>query len=897
MMKADRRSGRGFAPELSLPVNLGAGLAGGPAKECHVMTRRYYVLVTAVALLGLCPQAGAQAKMPESNPTAGAAEGAPTRIDPLKDPRCQRKFEQFFGPEGVKVDMSASKLDDGAFAKKLSHAATEATDDTDFQVYLYDKACIFGLRVPTSYELVQQALTTLDSLAPRSRNQWDEYRLALFRKMYGLAKPAGRKSMGEDLVVQLIAVGNIRAEAGRWAEAAELYRQAVKMAELLKSSQKDRAAAKLARATHMNAVGELCRKLVQDPDNAKLRMSAIDAYLGLLDSPAGARALLNPSVGQVYCTYVPLAAKGTRELASAVLMELGNWYVAMARKAPPTTRPTLARRAASYYRAYLRKLSQQGATVAAVQEARATINAALKQAGLASLPNEVLFRDPVVQKAFDRAVDWLWSRQAADGAWVTHTEGDSHDYGNYNTRSTATALAALLAGGASITDSRVVKAVRWLEPTVTRQTEGVAFRCLVWMEVQKRKPGAARRMLSNDVTTMVRATRNGSYGETVTSWNYARIQESWPGPVGVDAGERAGLKAPRSYWQLVAGFWSGRQRADGDISPSSKVNAKAEPNTRLTVNGAGCLALALNRLHGPDAVKKLSGIDVEPLTRVLDWMDKNFASLAALRPENTLARDRGDLPSHRAPAGEASAPEHLIFSEAFYMLSNIGLVTGREKLGQVKWWADGSRYLAGLQNTDGSWGGIIDTARVVLFLTNGYSYEQANQADLPALLTGAAAAATAPATTRPAEPEPLSDFEARRLLRSRESTLKSRLRNHPENQAVARQLVRLYVLELKEPQKALAYADRTGNYWIKRYIGLLSTAPNTLGQDEALGLADWHLQMADGATDDGRTLALTRAVGYYRAYLARNPGFASDAEKAKTSLERATDALSAMSGP
>ncbi len=131
------------------------------------MTRRDYVIVTAVALLGLCPQAGAQANMPESNPTAGAAEAAPARIDPRKAPRCQRKFEQLFGPEAVKVDMSASKLDDGAFAKKLSHAAAEATDDTDFQVYLYDKVCIFGLRVSTSYKLVQQALTTLDSIATR----------------------------------------------------------------------------------------------------------------------------------------------------------------------------------------------------------------------------------------------------------------------------------------------------------------------------------------------------------------------------------------------------------------------------------------------------------------------------------------------------------------------------------------------------------------------------------------------------------------------------------------------------------------------------------------------------------------------------------------------------------
>lgn len=853
------------------------------------MTRQYYVIMMAAALW-LCSPARTQTRVTEAPATTQPAATKPKLIDPLKDPRCQRKFEQYFGPEAVKVDMSTSKLDDGAFAEKLSRAAAGAAGDRGFQVYLYDKVCVFGLRTSKSFKLVQQALKTLDALAPQSRNQWDGYRLELLRKMYPMARPAERKSIGEDLAVQLIASGNQRAEAGLWSEAAEFYRQAVKTTVLLRSPRKYRAETKLAHATHMNDVGEICRKLDQDPDNHKLRMSAIEAYLGLLDQPTMAMGLLNPSVGEAYRIYVPLAAKDPQQLASEVLLELGNWYKTMARKAPPTTKPTLARRAVEYYRCYLQKLARQGATISAVQKARSEINAELERAGLDELPDEVLFRDPVVQKAFDRAVDWLWNHQASDGAWVTHTTSDAYDYGNYNTRSTSTVLAALLAGGASVKDDRVVQAVRWLEPTVTKQTEGVAFRCLLWMELQKQRPGAARNMLSKDMATLVRATRNGGYGETVTDWNYARIERSWPGPVGVDAGEQAGLRAPRSYWQLVAGYWSGRQKPDGEIAPSSKGGDRTEPETRLTVNGAGCLALALNRLYGPDAVKKLSGSNVEPLARTLEWMDKNFKSLDALRPKDALNRDKDDR-----------ATEHFIFSEAFYMLSNIGLVTGREKLGQVKWWANGGRYLAGLQNTDGSWGGIIDTARLVLFLTNGYKYEQANQADLPALLTGAAAAPT----TKPADPNDATDInnpemteeEIKRRLDRWESKLKSDLSRHPESQTIARKLVRFYVLEMKEPKKALPYADRTGDYWIKRYICLLNVDAATLGRDEALGLANWHMQMSDGGTGDGRKIALTRATEYYRVYLGLNPNFTPEVEKAKASLKKADDALSDISGP
>jgi hypothetical protein len=843
------------------------------------MKRRRVVLILALAGWLACHAARAQQTQPApGGGPAGAAPPAPA--NPLTDPNCQRRFEATFGPEAIKVDLSASKLDDADFAEKLAAAADKADGDTGFQVYLHDKVCIFGLRLPKTHALVGQTLAKLDCLAPRQRRCWEDYRLELCRQSYRLAKAADRTSLGEDLIVELIIVADLRAEAGKWDEALELYQQAVQTASVLKSGQKEVAAEKINWINRLREVQALRRRLEQYPGDAKLRTSVIDAYLGILDDPGGAVDLLNADVGEAYRTYVPLAARLPGDLASGLLMELGNWYKTLARQAPVSVRAVLVRQAREYYLACIRKLRLEGGTISAVQQAVTKINASLTEIGQDKLPEKMFFRDRVVQYSLDKAVKWLWNAQAPDGCWVTYKTGDTFEYGAFNTLPTAAALAALLGGGASVEDARAVKAIRWLEPTATKQTGGLAFRCLAWQEVQKRKPGQAGQLLAKDVAALVLGTRDGSYGETVTSLGYTTFARSWQAPLGVDAGQQGGLKAQRAYWQMVAGYWAGQQRPDGGMGPYHKGDSRKNPGAANTIIGAASLAIAFGWLYGPEAVRNPQGAQCEPLARALGWLDENFTTLTDLQPEERQG-DKKD-----------GAPEYVIFGDATYMLSRLGLATGRDKLGQVKWWTDGGRRIAGLQRPDGSWGNIVDTALAVLFMTNGYKFEQANFGALPALLAGPA---TRPATTQDAGPATMGlDAREAELLKNRESNLKYLLRSHPGNRAVAEQLVRLYVLELRQPQKALQYADQTGNFLVKRFIGLLGKDMSTLYTGELLGLADWHVALADGAPDAGRQLALARAADYYQNYLARKPALPADAAKARASLEEARDALAAM---
>jgi hypothetical protein len=387
----------------------------------------------------LQPAAGKPSIGPASAPAAMQA------VDPRKDPGCQRRFDAAYGPEAAKTEASPSKVDDGELAEKLAAAAAKADDDAGFQVYLYDKACVFGLRFARTAPLVKDIIGKLDALAPMQRSCWEEYRLGLCRQMQRAAPAADRTRLGEELVVQSIIVGDLRAEAGKWDEAVELYQQAVQTASVRKSRQKDAAAEKLNQANQMKEVLALRRRFDQKPSDTTLRISIIDAYLGLLDDPAGAVGLLNAEVGEAYRTYIPLAARSPAELPSSTLLELGNWYKTLARPAMAAAKPTLVKRMREYYRAHIEKLRNEGATVAVVQAVLTKINSSLKEVGQDRLLDHGLFRDPAVQISFKKAIQWLWQMQADEGAWVTSRVADLT--GAHTFAPTSIVAAALLGGG------------------------------------------------------------------------------------------------------------------------------------------------------------------------------------------------------------------------------------------------------------------------------------------------------------------------------------------------------------------------------------------------------------------------------------------------------------------
>ena len=844
------------------------------------------------------PAAGKPSIGPASAPEASQA------VDPRKDPGCQRRFDAAYGPEAARTEASPSKVDDGELAEKLAAAAAAETGDPGYQVYLYDKACVFGLRLARTAPLVKDIIGKLDALAPMQRSCWEEYRLGICRQMQLTAPAADRTRLGEEFVVQSIIVGDLRAEAGKWDEAAEQYQQAAQVASAVKSQRKQAATEKLTQVTRMKEVLALRKRLDQQPDNAKLRTSVIDAYLGLTDDPAGAGEILNPAVGESYCTYIPQASRNPAELPSGALLELGNWYNTLARPATAAAKPTLVRRMRDYYLAHIEKLRTEGATVAAVQTALAKINAGLREVGQDRLLDHGLFRDPAVQISFKKAIQWLWQMQADDGAWVTSRVADLT--GVNTLAPTSIVAAALLGGGASVIDPRIAKTLRWLEQDNTTNTDGMSFRCLVFQEVQKQKPGRGAQILSRDMSALVRGAVQGGYAPTLE--NRERILpmpiHSWPPPLAVEAAELSGPKAPRIYWQQVEAFWVGQQRSDGGFTYEVLKDGQRISTVYNTIVGAGTLAVALSHLYGSEAIKKPADAHCESLARALVFLDTNFTNVSDLRPIDVSTLKKL---ANQNTYPDGSAPEYIMHAQAAYMLSQLGLATGRETFGKVRWWDDASKYVVSQQRADGSWGNIEDTALVILYMLNGYKYEQAYQKSLPALLLEDKPSSTKTPSKKPesnssqsaasAKQKAKADAEATealRLLRVKESNLIRQAKAQPGNKAVAEQLVRLHVVELCEPEKALEFADNTGNFMIKRLIKLLNTDSNIMYGCELLSMADWQMELAEGAPVSGRKASLAKAVACYEKFLARKPAIPAEAVRARALLESARAALAIM---
>lgn len=318
---------------------------------------------------------------------------------------------------------------------------------------------------------------------------------------------------------------------------------------------------------------------------------------------------------------------------------------------------------------------------------------------------------------------------------------------------------------ASVDDPRIAKTVRWLEQANTTNTDGMSFRCLVFQEVQKQKPGRGAQILARDMSALVRGAVEGGYAPTLE--NKERILpmpiHSWQAPLAVEAAELYGTKAPRTYWQQVEAFWVGQQRSDGGFTYEVLTDGQRVSTVYDTIVGAGSLAVALSHLYGSETIKKPADAHCESLARALVFLDTKFIDVSDLRPIDVLTLKK-IMNKNTYPDG--SAPEYIMHAQAAYMLSQLGLATGRETFGKVRWWDDASKYVVSLQSADGSWGNIEDTALVVLYMLNGYKYEQAYQKSLPALLPEDKPSSTKTPSKKPATRSSWPACQPYRLRRS-----------------------------------------------------------------------------------------------------------------------------------
>ena len=793
----------------------------------------------------------------------GASAVAPA----VAAPKPEKLFQELFGAEARKVQASSSRLDDALFAQKLLKNSRTLTEAPAFRLYLYEKVYEFGIRSPKGYAAAQTALNLLVQSLPNRQEEWDENRLELYKLQYRAAVGTAKRTRGESYITQCMVVGDHKAAKGKWRDAAGFYNQAVSTATLLRSLQKPQAAEKLAKAEQMKRIEQLVEQLEKDPTKTTTRVALVRMYVELDDVPSAAK-YVNPTVGEPWRTYVPLAAKPAAGLPTQVCYELGNWYRTLAFSARPGARDVLAGRAKDYYLSYLQKLRTGGATVGQLEGARLKINTALKGVGQRPLPRETVSGQPGVQRAMDKAIAYLWSQQVGLGSWPVSTSS-SYTEGYYNTRPTAQVMLALMGTGVKLRDKRLSKALRYLETRNTPRTEGIALRAMVWEQAYRQRGGLYHRRLGRDVNALIVGTTTGGYYYRV-DYGSSSSQNcySWSPPMGVAAGARQRVRVPRKYWQVCLTYWTKQQKADGGwaYQTTSTASSRGKPSAYWTTAGLATCALCLRQLYGPEAVRRMSGSSTECLRKGFSWMDKNFRGVVGLRGDSSYY-----LSTYRSSENSVYA--------GLWHLSRLGLLTGRRKIADLDWYRVGCEYLLSTQGADGSWGDPTSTARAILFLVNGRKLHDSGIAAVtpvtPIGRTGVVA-----------ETDPV-----KRIARKKADVLKERLKTKPDSTTIPQELVRLYVVELEEPASAVPYADKTGQKGTPRLVALASQDAASLSQAQCLNMAQWYVALTEGSSKPGRRRALSQAITCYKRFLTLHRKGDAARLKAKLGLQKAESLL------
>lgn len=300
-----------------------------------------------------------------------------------------------------------------------------------------------------------------------------------------------------------------------------------------------------------------------------------------------------------------------------------------------------------------------------------------------------------VNRAIDRGIDYLKSRQLADGSW--------DDFPQRPGGSTALVTLALLSCDVPATNPKVQKSLEYLRRIPPSDTYTVALQTMVFAEASPKRDFA---IIRNNARWLMRTRLPQG------NWSYGTIERGQGDNsntqfalLGLLAAQQAGFEVPLKFWEECRTFW---------VRSQSNVGSWGYPVSGATgsMTAAGVSSLVITNRQGRGV--KAGTVDGKPvacngprddppLQNALAWMGRNFS----------------------VSSNPGGAQIWLYYY--LYGMERAGRLTGRRFLGDHDWYRRGARYLTERQQADGSWNPslaegslrIINTAFSLLFLSKG----------------------------------------------------------------------------------------------------------------------------------------------------------------------------------
>jgi formylglycine-generating enzyme required for sulfatase activity len=267
-------------------------------------------------------------------------------------------YQELYG-KAEKEALAKGGMGAPQFAAKLLTAAKKVEAQKDLQAMLCQKACELGMKTPAGFFTAIDAMKLLVELAAEAEKADAEKKLlTILQSRFANSKGDDHKRLGEEFLNLLVDLGDERVEAKEFKEAKALYDKAKPIARALKPERakeiSDKLAYLAAAVESENRIAKLRADLAKNPGNVAARTELVVACLGELDDPAEAVKVAKEGVvDDVVGTNVSFAATKVVKLEEGKCLELAEWYLALADKAPPAGKGVILSRALACCERYL----------------------------------------------------------------------------------------------------------------------------------------------------------------------------------------------------------------------------------------------------------------------------------------------------------------------------------------------------------------------------------------------------------------------------------------------------------------------------------------------------------------------------------------------------------------
>ena len=253
-------------------------------------------------------------------------------------------YDLRYADQRKKVDATSGKADDVALAAQHLADVEKYASSPALVKVLLEQAYELGMRDATGYATGAQAVELLIAKFPDDKAAYVDKAIRVYHLQ--VRRNQDRKAAGEKLLALLLEQAEAAAGKSDFNEAVKLTATASKAAADIKYPRKPEIDA-------LRKYYQSRRDLKIKPSSAVLRRKVIGMCVVELDDPAEGAELLTGDMPEQLRTYVPLAAKDPAEVTDVACLELGNWYVELAKRASAGGKVICLDRAIVYLRRFL----------------------------------------------------------------------------------------------------------------------------------------------------------------------------------------------------------------------------------------------------------------------------------------------------------------------------------------------------------------------------------------------------------------------------------------------------------------------------------------------------------------------------------------------------------------